>query len=181
MENVIECIYNRRSIRKYKKKEIPKEIIEKIIHAGVMAPSARNVQPCRFSVVVGKDRILEIGKRVVEMFHERGRSVSPQRMATEEECIFYNAPCLIVVSGDPEHSYLKDDVNLCVENMFLAAHSLGIGSCWIGRAKVLEEDPEIKDELGIQDLQIVAPLVFGYPDENPATPERKAKILKWIE
>ena len=87
---------------------------------------------------------------------------------------------MIVISGKKKYEWLKDDVNLAVQNMFLAAHSLGLGSCWIGFGKVLNKNAQALKELGVpKDMEIVAPLVFGYPDK-PSTkiPKRVPKILK---
>ncbi|MCX6801661.1 MAG: nitroreductase family protein [Candidatus Diapherotrites archaeon] len=97
--------------------------------------------------------------------------------------IFYNAPLLIVISGKTGYDYLKDDVNLAVQNMFLAAHSLGLGSCWIGLAKPLNNDDAARKELGIpSDMEIVAPLIFGYPKkQDKSIPKREPRILKWIK
>ena len=99
------------------------------------------------------------------------------------ESVFFNAPLLIVISGPKGYYWLRDDVNLAVENMFLAAHSLGLGSCWIGYAKALNFDQEAKDRLGIlKNFEIVAPLIFGYPREiKEEIPQREPNIIKWIK
>ena len=101
---------------------------------------------------------------------------------TKAESIFFNAPLLIIISGKKSWRFLKDDINLCVQNMFLAAHSLGLGSCWIGFGKPLNTDKKSRKELGIpNNFEIVAPLVFGYPAKQiKIIPKRKVNILKWI-
>lgn len=177
---ILECIYSRRSTRKYLDKKISKRIINEILKAGVMAPSAMNSQPWRFSIVQGKKNILKYGKIV---FKEKNKLDCLEYSPKKPEHIFYNAPILIIVSGKKGYKYLKDDINLAVQNMFLAAHSLGIGSCWIGFANSLENNNKVKKELGIKkDMEIVAPLIFGYPKYiNNNIPKRDVKILKWIQ
>ncbi|MBU0757753.1 MAG: nitroreductase [Nanoarchaeota archaeon] len=184
MENeVLKCIYTRRSVRSFKDKLVPKEIIEKILKAGVMAPSAMNKQPWNFSVVEGKGNITRFGEKALKGWNLMSVAARLGVMLKKADSIFFNAPLLIVVSGKKKWMFLKDDINLCVENMFLAAHSLGIGSCWIGFALPLDKDKTARKELGIpMNNKIVAPLVFGYPmTENKRIPERKVNILKWIK
>jgi len=170
---VLEAIYSRRSIRSYKDKKVSKELIEELLNAAVMAPSSRGSQPWNFTVVENKELIKKLDNKTKEIREITGRT------ATD---IFYGAPLLIVISGKADHKYLKDDVNLAVQNMFLAAHSLGLGSCWIGMAKVLNNDEESRKELAIPEgFDIVAPLIFGFPAEKKPVPERKPTILKWIK
>ncbi|MBW2971388.1 nitroreductase [Candidatus Woesearchaeota archaeon] len=180
---VIEAIYRRRSIRNFQDKQVPKDIIDEILNAAVMAPSARNTQPWHFTIVEGKDRIYELGKKVTELQKKHAEEFRLISSIIPAKFIFHGAPLLIIISGKKDYKWLKDDVNLAVQNMFLAAYSLGIGSCWIGFAKVFEKDHNIKNELGIpDDMEIVAPLIFGYPSKTDAKiPKRKPKILKWIK
>jgi nitroreductase len=76
------------------------------------------------------------------------------------------------------------DCALAAENMMLAAHSLGIGSCWVGLAQHLGEDKEFLKEAGVpEEHKLVAPLIFGYPAQNnlKAPPRKTDVILKWIK
>ncbi len=183
MDNeVIKCIYTRRSIRDYQDKPVPGVIIKKLLQAAVMAPSANNTQPWHFTIVSDKSTIDYLAERV---------SLAWQKQEVEKKfgfklgrsgSVFFNAPLLIVISGPKNYYWLKDDVNLAVQNMFLAAHSLGLGSCWIGYAKALNFDQEAKDKLGIlKNFEIAAPLIFGYPQEaRKEIPPRTPNIIKWI-
>ena len=180
---VLDCIYTRRSVRKYKDKAVPKELIEGLLNAAAMAPSARNTQPWHFSVVEDRETIDKLGGKAAELRGMLGWGLKAGLSLAGRGTIFYNSPLLVVISGQSDYKYLKDDTNLAVQNMFLAAHSLGLGSCWIGMAKVLNDDAWAREELGIPSgFDIVAPLIFGYPaEEKSKIPERKPKILKWIE
>ncbi|MFH0875838.1 MAG: nitroreductase [archaeon] len=179
---VLNCIYTRRSVRDYMDKEVSKEIIDELLNAAVMAPSAMNSQPWQFTIVEGKEKIKHFGEIAIKQWNLLGLAIKYGLKLKGAESIFYNAPLLIIISGKKDYDWLKDDVNLAVQNMFLAGHSLGLGSCWIGFGKPLNADSEAKKELGIpENCEIVAPLIFGYPKKvNDKIPVRKPKILKWI-
>lgn len=179
---VLKCIYTRRSVRHYLDKKVLKAIINELINACVMAPSAMNNQPWHFSIVEGRDKIKHFGETALKKIGLLGWAVKAGIRLTKAESIFYNAPILIVISGRRGYEWLHDDTNLGVENMFLAAKSLGLGSCWIGFAKGLDKDDESRRELGIpENFEIVAPLIFGYPSRAyDKIPLRKPKVLKWL-
>jgi len=181
--DVIKCIYTRRSIRRYLSKKVPKRLIDELLNAGVMAPSAMNSQPWHFTIVEDKELINELARIVIKKQGLVGWLIKAGIKLKKFKSIFYNAPLLIIISGRSSYMWLKDDVNLAVENMFLAAHSLGLGSCWIGFAKILNKDKDSLRRLGIpNDFEIVAPLIFGYPAQiKDRIPNRKPKILKWIK
>ncbi|MCG7841253.1 MAG: nitroreductase family protein [Methanomassiliicoccales archaeon] len=86
-----------------------------------------------------------------------------------------------------EHIHSGDDAQngvLCAGNMMLTAHSLGIGSCWIGFASSLGEDPGVLKDLGVPEgHRLIAPLIFGYPKkvDGTATPRNDPVILKWVK
>jgi len=184
MENeVLKAIYSRRSVRSYKEKPVPKELIEELLNAAVMAPSAHDSQSWNFTVVESAELINKLNDKAAELRGMIGKGMKLGLKLAGKGTIFYNAPLLIVISGKADYKYLKDDVNLAVQNMFLAAHSLGLGSCWIGYAKVLNNDKESRKELAIPEgFEIVAPLIFGYPKkQDKKIPERNPKILKWIK
>lgn len=157
---VLEAIRGRRSIRKYKLEPVPDEVIEKILEAGRWAPSGGNIQPWRF-IVVKDPAVLDMIKKV-----------SPGYLGA--------SPCAIVVcsnkrkafeaGGKLGRDYLAPvDCAMAVENMLLAAHSLGLGACPIksfstAAVKEILEIPEnVEPEL------IVA---LGYPDERPSPPPK---------
>ncbi len=162
--DVFESIVTRRSVRSYEKKDVPNELIGQMLEAGVRAPSAGNVQPWEFIVV--KD--IEIKKQLA-------LAALKQRHVEE-------APVVIVVCVDPEKTadkfgergkslYCIQDTAAAIENMLLTAHSLGLGTCWIGSF----EDDEVKKILSIpQKLKPVALISVGFPREyeKPIKPSR---------
>jgi len=176
---VLKCIYTRRSVRDYLDKPVPESVIKDLLNAAVMAPSAMHTLPWNFSIVTSKEKIKEYSAiALVKLGTIKGKIVN---LAIKS--IFYNAPLLIFISGKRNYEWLAHDVNLAVENMFLAAKSLGLGSCYIGFGKSLDKSNEARKELGIpDDFELSAALVFGYPKkEKKEIPKRQVKILKWVK
>jgi len=178
---VIKNIYLRRSIRKYSDKTVPKKIINELLKAAVTAPSAMNTQPWNFSIVSGQEKVRHFAKLAYKEYDLIGKLIWHGFTITHES-IFYSAPLLIIISGKKGYEWLKEDTNLAVENMFLAAKSLGVGSCWIGFGMVLGKSKQARKELGIPDnFDISAVLIFGYPlKDKKIIPKREPKILKWL-
>jgi nitroreductase len=183
MNEVIKTIKKRRSIREFEDKPIEKEKIDQIIDAGLWAPSARNLQPWRFIIVTNKELIKEMAKVVQEKVISDPRySFVKQRAETKEDAIFYSAPLVIFILGDKKNHWSTIDCSLAAENMILAAHSLGIGSCPIGMARYLEDEKDVIEKLGFpENYKLVLTLAFGYAEEEPEPKERKKDVVKWIE
>lgn len=188
---VLAGIYGRRSIRNFTPETIPDELIREIIKAGTYAPSAVNKQPWRFVVVKNRELISrydeQAKKRWLTLYKD---SKDPdiqgllKFMAQPKTNVFYGAPLLVLVFSSPDAFRGDIDCTLAAGNMMLAAHSMGIGSCWIGLAMTLGSDNDFLEEIGVpQDHKLMAPLIFGYPEKkNPRAPARKKDvILKWIE
>ncbi len=177
---VLHAIETRRSVRDFQDRPVEAEIIQQLLHAAVMAPSARNVQPWHFSLVQGRENIQIFGEMAYADQHfltKVGFKIASVKN------IFYNAPLLIAISGPRSHRWLRDDANLAAENILLAAHSLGLGSCWIGYAEGLNHNAQAKDKLQVPpDFDLVIFLILGYPSQPLSPPPtRTPKILKWIK
>lgn len=180
------CINERRSIRKYKDAAIPKGVINKILNAGTMAPSGMNAQPWSFVVIENKDTIADLSKKVKSILL-KGPWPDELKKAfqSDKDVIFYGAPLLILISV-PKLEEMRNvnllDCGLAAQNMFLSAHEEGLGSCFIGFASFLNQDPKALAEVGITEgYELMAPLIFGYPAESPSPKPREVKILKWIK
>ena len=173
MANTLDTIKTRRSIRKYKSDAIPEEILNKIIEAGSYAPSGMGRQPVIILAVTNKELRDRLSKLNADVMH-----------STNDP--FYGAPAVLVVLADknaPTHVY---DGSLVMENLMLAAHDLGIGSCWIHRAKEVfesEEGKEILKSLGIEgDYEGIGNCILGYADgEEPQAKPRKDNFVYWVK
>ena len=184
---LVTCITGRRSVRKFQDKPIPKEVVDKILNAGVWAPSGMNGQPWKFVVIQDRKIINKLSdktKQITSTLPMPPKVLEISR--SKEDVVFYGAPLLILISvnksKDPIRSMNILDCGLAAQNMFLKAYEEGLGSCFIGFADFLNMDPSILEEVGIsKDLELIAPLIFGYPAESPEAPSREVKVIKWIK
>jgi nitroreductase len=154
----IDFVLSRRSIRRYEKKDIPSDILEKIIEAGRQAPSAANRQPRRFIILTDYEIKKELSKGLFNRFLK-------------------NSPVVIVGCANPKDlltgKWASIDTAISLQNMVVAAWALGIGSCWIGDFK----EDKVKQLLNIPaKWKVVALVTFGYPAEKPK--QRKKKSIK---
>lgn len=168
----LECMLTRRSVKKYKDTPVAKELIEKIVEAGLCAPSGLNKQSPIILAVTDKNVRGELS-RLNAGKDPFGRS-DP----------FYGAPCVLVVLADKSVPTYVYDGSLVMENMLLAAHALGLGACWIHRAKETFESNEGKallKKLGIEgEYEGIGNCIVGYPDMTPTEKPRKENRVYYI-
>ena len=163
MKKFIKIIKTRRSIRKYKDKKIPQKVILDIIDCGRLAPTARNEQPWEFIVVRNKQSL------------EKSTSIVGKNAP-----FLKDADCCIVVVCKETKYYLEDGC-AATENIILAAHLYGIGSCWIAGDKK-EYAQEVKEFLQVPSgYKLVSLIALGYPEgELPPPPKRKLQdVIHW--
>lgn len=134
MNQVLEQIKTRRSIRKFKGDMIPDDILNEIITAGTYAASGMNTQNTVIVAVKNKE------------IRDRMSAANAAVMGSDRDP-FYGAPVILVVLAEKGRGTYVHDGSLVMGNLMLAAHSLGIGSCWIHRAKEVFEQPEWKEWL----------------------------------
>ncbi len=187
---VIEAIKSRRAIRSFEDKLVSESAIQTMLEAATYAPSAINVQPWKFTIVTNKELMKQLSDtakpaliRMLPDVGDEGLMGLKKRLSDPSYNIFYNAPLLIFVSGI-KSPYAIYDCSMAAQNMMLAAFTMGVGSCWIGTAVGLANDPKVKAELGVpSDHEVHAAIVFGYPKGGfPKAPEKRpAQILKKID
>ncbi len=155
----------RRSIRKYKDTPVPEELLNKVLEAGTFAPTGMNRQTPVMVAVTNKE--------IRDLLEKENAKV----MGDEEKKPFYGAPAVIVVFYDPEVYTSFEDGCLVMGNLMNAAYSVGLGSCWIHRAKEVFETPQGKELMkkwGVPENFIgVGNCIIGYADEEPAPRPRK--------
>jgi nitroreductase len=185
MNETMKTILNRRSIRAYQQQQIKDEELQAILDAGRFAPSAINEQPWHFTVVQSKEMLNKINEACRTAILKSGNARFSERAKDENFSIFYNAPTLIIVSGDEKTIAPKIDCALAMENMFLAAESMSIGSCWINAVINLLQAPEaeaLKKALGIPDTHVVYSAgSFGYKAMEATAADRKENTITIIK
>lgn len=167
--DAMQNLLTRTSVKKYKSDPVPKALIEKIVEAGTYAPSGRNAQ---------SPIILAISDRQVR--DELSR-INAKILGAESADPFYNAPVVLVVLAEKERNTRVYDGSCVMENLMLAAHALGLGSCWIHRAKETFELPEGKallEKLGVKgEYEGVGNCIVGYADgEFPVKPRKENRV-----
>lgn len=172
---VIQAILSRKSIRKFEERRIPEEIVQMIVKAGISAPSGRNMQTWRFTVLRNHDKIANL-KAITEATAKE----------TGKKCYgFENPDTIILVSNDRRNETGIQDSACAVENILLAAQSYGLGAVWLNPLMTLCDEPMIReylDEIGIPKKHIVwAAVAMGYPDQQGNSPKKNENVVKWID
>lgn len=158
MNEIIKAIKERRSVRKYKSDMLPKETIDEIIDAGLYAASGKNHQAARIIAVTDKglrDRLSEMNRKIGGW----AEGFDP----------FYGAPVVLIVIAEKAWPTYVYDGSLVMGELMLAASSLGVGSCWIHRAREefeSKEGKEILSSLGLDpdEWEGIGHCILGYPD-----------------
>lgn len=161
---VFEAIKTRRSIRRYKSDMVPDELLDKIIEAGLYAASGMNRQSTIILKITDKALRDELSRMNAAGM---GRDSDP----------FYGAPAVLVVLASKDIPTYIYDGSLAMGNMMLEAHELGLGSCWIHRAKEEFSSAEgraLLEKLGVKgNYEGIGHLIVGYADgDYPAPPPR---------
>ncbi len=165
-------LLTRRSVRKYKNQKISHQDIEDIIKAAQHAPSAHNKQPWEFLVIEDRNALSSL------------RSVQRWTSFADE------AACAIIVCGDTEQTFSRNkdgekwdyadiDCSLAAENLMLAAHAKGIGSCFCGASPMPLVIDGLRELLDLpQHIRPIAIIIMGYPAETPIQPQDRYKPEK---
>ncbi len=171
--SAIDTIKSRRSVRKYKSDPVPQELLDKIIEAGLYAPSGMGRQATIIISVTNKEVRDKLSK------------LNAKIMGTDSDP-FYGAPAVLIVLAKKDCPTGIYDGSLVMQNLMLAAHELGLGSCWIHRAKEefdMPEGKEILNSLGIDgEYEGIGHCIIGYADgDAPAPAERKENRVFYIK
>lgn len=167
MNQVMEALLNRRSIRAFEEKPIPREEIEQIVEAGRYAPSGMGRQTWKFTVVVNREKIQKLAAAI-------------EKVLERENYNMYAPEVLIIPSNEKTSKFGKEDNACALENIFLAAYSFGIGSVWINQLQDICDDPQIRailDEFEIPSDHVVYGMAaLGYPAMDPKQPNKIGKV-----
>ena len=168
MDEVYRIILKRRSIRRFRQKNIPWVLLKKLVNAGRLAPSAANLQPCEY-VIVNHPALLE---KVFSTLKWAGYIVPAGNPPEGKKPTAY----IIVLVNKEINKNGEEDAAAAIENMILVAAEKGIGSCWIASIERIK----LRQILKIPGkYKIESVLALGYPDEKSVTEEFKDSIKYW--
>ena len=181
---VIHAIRNRRSTRRYNDEQISPEQLDALLEAAIWAPSGGNNQSWLFTAIQRREVLEELNTLVRNGFQRwipdddyPGKLGAKEHSAREGYNFYHHAPTLIIASNKPNYENAMADCALALENIFLAAQSLGLGSCYINQLHWLRDDEGVRGylfKLGIpREHTICSSAVVGYIDKETPAPQRK--------
>lgn len=183
MNEVLKTIKARHSIRTYTQEPISQENLDLMIEAAVWAPTAHNDQPWHFTVIQNKDLLNRINEICREGMSKSSTDWMWNMAAKPSFRVTYDAPVLVIVSGKTDSYDYKADCSAAIENMILAAESLGIGSVWLGLVRFFFEIEEEVKKLGIPEGYVpYYGVAFGY-NANASKlpgPKRNMDVVNYI-
>lgn len=171
MNKTIEDIMTRRSVRKYKPEQITRDELDIVLNAGVAAPTAKNLQSPIIVAVQNREEIAHLSKLNAAVMNV---DADP----------FYGAPTVLIILADAHNPNAVPDGALVMGNLLNAAHAIGLGSCWINRAREVfasDEGKALLKKWGIEGDYIgVGNCILGYPDEEPEMKPRKDNYVHYV-
>lgn len=182
----MDVLRNRRAVRDFKPDPIAPAILRRLVDVAVLAPSAMNDQPWRFSVVTDAamlERMSTAAKRhLLNCLHVLPKPEHFRDLFSDPQLhLFHRAPALIVISADSDNPWVSEDCALAAENLMLAATEMRLGSCWVGFAQTWLNAPEGRDMLNIPlSHRVVAPIVIGLPKATPPAVSRRPPDIAWV-
>ncbi len=172
MNPTIQDLLTRRSIRKYTDQPVGDEALRQIVEAGTYAPTGRNLQSPIIVAIRNREEVAHLSKLNAAVM---GSDSDP----------FYGAPAVLVVLARAESPHICYDGALVMGNLMNAAHALGLGSCWIHRAKEVfasEEGKALLKKWGVEGEYVgVGNCILGYPAEEPAAKPRKENYVYYVD
>ena len=200
--NLSEIIRDRRSIRKYQDREIPREILSELLEEALWAPSGTNRQNWNIYVVKGekKTKLLDGVTQASVIFKPTLEKLFPEKMVNITMQFFKKlggAPVVLLVympklaygirpdmssleKYQIEHNRFTNMLSAAalIQNILLLARARGLGTCWMTAPKNAED--QINEVMGIANQELVSIIPIGYPDQSPPAPPRKADKIHWI-
>lgn len=189
---LLSAVRERRAVREYLDRPVDRSIVSKLINISVLAPSAMNLQPWVFAVLLGRENVNACGKQAKSWlvanfpqtsFSQTSEGVSLRQMLDDRSYVlFHHAPALVIVLAKSSDSQSAEDCCLAAEILMLAAREEGLGTCWIGLARPWLDLAATKRELALpEQYRVVAPIVLGYPKAWPESHGRNPAEIHWIQ
>jgi nitroreductase len=186
MNETLQTIMNRRSIRKYQAKQIADSELQLILEAAINAPSARNQQKWHFTVIQNREKLDKMTAQIKENVINSDNEFLKGRIKDPAFSPFHNAPTVVVISGEDGNKFVPVDCGLAIGNIILAAASMNLGACVVGSPDMLfatAKVAEIKKELGIPGgYSHVCTVTLGYREgAMPEARPRSKDVITYIK
>lgn len=183
--DVIEAIHGRRSIRAYRASPVEHSLLEEVLWAAAQAPTppVSGEDPWTFCVIEGVDRLAGYGARAKQYAREHQPDGGPWAWPDKPDFkVFWDAPMLVLICGRKGNAEMAFDCCRAGQNLMLAAHALGLGSCWVGAPMPWLSSPGVAEELGVPaGFDPIAALTLGYPAEAPTRSPRPRPTIHWCD
>jgi nitroreductase len=181
MPDFYEVLKTRRSVRAYTDRPVDEKELKEVIDLAAWAPSGNNKQPWTFTVITNQGLMDRLNDRVKAVMRESPDPYFANYANDPSYHIFYKAPALILIYGDVQVPSAMIDCQLTIENLFLAAHAKGLGTCYMGFLLLARDDLQVRQLLRGPDARgLMAATVIGYPAVTPPAPPRKAVQIEWV-
>lgn len=186
-QDILQAIFDRRSIRHFKPEPLTDEQIATLAKVALASPSAMNHQPWLFHFIRNQQVITSLSEATLQVFRDRSDQATLERMASRHPSIFYGAPLLVIISlpRDENSHYSKIDAGIAVENLAIAAQSLGLASCIIGLVGVAfsgSQKAAMAKLAGLpDDREFAISIAIGHPDTNKDAHEQQPDHIVWID
>lgn len=185
MNETIQTILSRKSIRAYTDAPVGDEEIATIVSCGLQAPSATNRQPWHVTVVQNRALLDRISAKNQELMAASPDESTRKKAAVKNYDSFRSAPMAIMVSGANRNTNTIADCANVTENMALAAHALGLGGCYVASFALSLNQPDggaLKTELGIpEEYTPLFALCLGHAAEDPAPRKRNPDVVNYVK
>ena len=187
MPDFFEVLKTRRSIRSYEDRPVSEDVLKELIDLAILAPTGVNSQPWAFTVITNRQVMDTLNARIKALLQAAGVADRPnterlsQALSSPEFSIFYNAPAAVIIGGDPQAPTAMIDCQLAAENLFLAAHAKGLGTCYLGFLMFGSQDSVVRELLRLpQGYELMAAAIVGYPSVKPGPPQRNPARIEWV-
>ncbi len=180
MNATLATIYERRAIRQYRNTPVEKQMIEQILDAGRMAPSATNTQAWKFYVLTDSKLIQTLAEEIGLAADAHFYLTHGVHLSHAVDKVFHGAPLVVLLSAPKDYEWAQLDIGMCVQNMMLAARSLGLESCPVGFGKFVERAKSFPLLRVPSGEQVVFAVVFGYGNEKPVARKRNRDNAVYI-
>jgi nitroreductase len=187
---LIDAIRERRSVRKYREEPVPREVLEQVLEAACWAPSADNRQPWYFVALTKPEDIAllrETAEKVAEEIRPHLEEMFPRHPRVVNETTAFlrrlgGAPVYVLVFLQEDYGLVRDSMlesaAAAIQNLLLAAHEKGLGTCWVNAVTGLGYGPALQQAFAPDQGEFVSLVTLGYADHTPRAPGRKPG--RWV-